>query len=142
MIIPRKYETYRDLCINDKRAREVIFRYLDSLPSDMSKDEAIDSHLSEVFIYQSEMGCGVSDLTSMLDELDALDNEYPYDNGLSYNDVSEVITLPNEEGDSISMIMVMDNAEVNRRIVKVITIKTERNADFIAEISDISGVIF
>ena len=73
------------------------------------------------------MGCGLPGemFTRLLEEFNKLDELSPYDNGLTYRDVTTVVFEPSRKGSAIKLIMKSQKFELPERVVQVIAIECD-----------------
>lgn len=141
MIIERKYEIIGELINNDERAASIIKRELLSRFDEAETNRILECDF-EIFMYRADIGSGIPNLKLVIDELNKLDKEVPYDNGLTYKDVTDVEILPSKQGKAAVLVMISAHADTPKRIVNVIAV--ENNGDQIELIKpwNIDNVIF
>ena len=125
MIIKRKYETMGILSERDPRIKEL---FLNDLKTRFNEKEALrileKNH--DVLFYSTDMGSLIQDKEALLKELDKLDNEEPYDNGLTYRDVQKVATFPSRKGNALELWLIQIPSEDHpTRIVEIIAMEHE-----------------
>lgn len=119
MFIQRKYEWLGVLYQNDllsKIAIDKAFAQLDI--SDVRKKELLEYNHSNISAFMG-LGCGIPGecYSRFMDEFDKLDNSHPYENGLSFNDVSDIEYETSRKGSAIQMRFVSKKCDLPYRIV-------------------------
>lgn len=129
MIIKRKYEKIGVLIERDSASKDLFFK---AMSKQYDNQEQIVEHLnkiSNVFIYNADMGICVERWDLIWEGLEMLDNTNPYDNGLTYNDVSEVLNVgSSRKGNAIELWMISRKAEMPTRIVDVVAIENKEHS--------------
>lgn len=123
MIIRRQYEILGMVVERDPKAREIVDEVCKDLDCDLR--ERIFSPYINLSLYNADMGCGLPGemFTKLLEEFNKLDETDPYDNGLTYRDVSAVSFEPSRKGSAIKLIMKSQKFELPERAVQVIAIE-------------------
>ena len=99
MIIKRQYEILGILLDRDPASRKMY----DQLTSSMSRELYEMIPVYGFTLHEAGMGCGLPGevFNQLLVEFDKLDHTSPYDNGLTYRDVSGVACEPSRQGRAI-----------------------------------------
>ncbi|MCD8150808.1 MAG: hypothetical protein LUE92_14870 [Clostridiales bacterium] len=105
MIIKRKYEWLGELYSRDGRSKALIDEAFakESVP-DSDKEKLLEwnhYHISRFL----NLGCGIPGQVYgyFMNGFEQLDKEYPYDNGLTFNDVSDIEFETSRKGNAIQM---------------------------------------
>ncbi len=125
MIIRRQYEILGVLIKRDPKAKEIIDQICKGLDHELR--EMVFSPYNGLTLYNADMGCGLPGemFSTLLKEFNRLDETDPYDNGLSYRDISGIDYEPSRKGSAIRLIMKCHHAESPERIVSVIAIEND-----------------
>ena len=126
MIIKRKYETIGILSERDPRIKDM---FINDLKTRFDKNEAfrILEKNHDTLFYSIDMGSLIQDKETLLNKLDKLDKEEPYDNGLTYRDVQKVVPFPNRKGAALELWLIQVASEDHpTRIVEIIAIENEK----------------
>lgn len=120
MTIERKYVPFCMLFHSDKEAWAIFERaFNESYP--VEDRERIMANLMPQCLYERDMGWCFGKIGDVIDGFEKLDQEKPYDNGLSYKDVNETrIVSWGEEGLVLHLICRFDGIE---NIVKIVEFK-------------------
>ena len=120
MIISRTYVTFRRLVNSgDEAGTYFIEKLHESYPEDMWDD--VWNTLADQCLYQREMSWAFLKLGDVIEKFKKLDIEKPYDNGCTYEDVTESnIEYKDEEGVTLHLIA---NKWGEKIIVKVVDVK-------------------
>ena len=98
MIIERQYVPFCVLFHRDKEAWDIFEKAFNESYPEYDR-ERIMGMLMQQCLYEREMGWCFNKLSDVIDGFERLDNERPYDNGLSYKDVNETrIVSCDEDG--------------------------------------------
>ena len=119
LIIQRKYEWLGLLYQNDPSSKEAIDTAFAQLNiNDNRKKELLEYNYSCISAFM-DLGCGIPGecYSRFMDEFDNLDNSHPYENGLSFNDVSDIEYETSRKGTSIQMRFVSKKFDLPYRIV-------------------------
>ena len=122
MIISREYVTFRRLVDGGDPAGKLfmdLFRR--SYPED--RWDEIYQALADQCLYQREMGWAFTEICALLEGFEKLDNEQPYDNGFTFDDVWEGEVLWQDEN-AVSMLLI-NKAWGTKSIVKVVEINND-----------------
>ncbi len=132
MIIKRKYEQIGILTENDPVSKKII---MDALLSkyDLEEAERIFQCDKPCFLYMADMSLCIPHFDVVMEKLDELDIRKPYDNGLTYRDVTGVQSFPGERHDEIELWMFSSKIERPTRIVQIIAIKYEQGKNKMIE---------
>lgn len=127
MIIKRKYCTYGQL-LNDAPSKKVIYDSILNCSNPLPIEE-IDRILgldANTFVFNSDLGCGIPGeaFHNIKQEFERLDKEQPFDNGLTYRDVTHVTTFPSRKGTAVMQIMYQHIMDLPSVIVQVIAFET------------------
>lgn len=122
MIIKRQYEILGMVVKRDTKAQKIAEQVCKDLDSELC--EAIFSPYISLTLYNAGMGCGLPGemFSKLLEEFNRLDETDPYDNGLTYRDVTSIEYETSRKGSAIRLIMKSNKAEQAERIVKVIAV--------------------
>ena len=122
MIIKRQYEILGMVVKRDQKARKIVDEVCKDLDSELR--EKIFSPDITLTLYNAGMGCGLPGemFSKLLEEFNRLDETDPYDNGLTYRDVTSIEYYPSRKGNAIRLIMKNHYAEQAERIVKVLAV--------------------
>lgn len=117
MIIERKYVPFCVLFNRDKDAWAIFEKaFNESYPAE--DRERIWPMIMPQCLYQRDMGWCFGKIGDVIEGFEKLDEEKPYDNGLSYKDVNETrIVSCGEEGLVLHLIYRFDGVE---NIVKIV----------------------
>lgn len=135
MVIKRKYEWLGYLYENDPSSKQVIDQAFDL----MKVDEAWRKELLEFNYYNIStclnIGCGIpgQSYAYYMEAFDKLDKEEPYDNGLSFKDVTSIEFETSRKGTAIQMRFVSEIYDIPYRIVGFAAIE---NRDGIIAMND------
>ena len=141
MIIKRRFEIIGELINRDERSKEII---MDELLKRYDQKEAERILLADyqVFMYLADIGSGIPRLDIIREKLEELDNEIPYDNGLTYADVSSVEILPSRQGKAAVLCMISSKYDSTKRIAQVIAVEYENGKTELIKPWSIDNVIF
>lgn len=141
MIIKRRFEIIGELIDRDERSKEII---MDELLKRYDQKEAERILLADyqVFMYLADIGSGIPRLDIIREKLEELDNEIPYDNGLTYADVSSVEILPSRQGKAAVLCMISSKYDSPKRIAQVIAVEYENGKTELIKPWSIDNVIF
>lgn len=119
MIIPRKYEWFGMLYEIDEDVKEIVdeaFKRADS--DDAWKKKVLEYNYSNISAFFN-IGCGLprGSYKYIMEKFDALDKEKPYDNGLTFRDVTRIEYEASRKGVAMQMRFVSEKAESDYRIV-------------------------
>ena len=125
MIIKRKYEQIGILTENDPESKRII---MDALLSkyDQKEAERIFQCNTQCFLFMADTSFCIPHLDAVMEKLDELDDRKPYDNGLTYSDVTSVQSFSGEKSDEIELWMFSSKIERPKRIVQIVAIKYEQ----------------
>ena len=124
MIIKRKYELIGELIKHDPESKKII---MDALLThfDRKGAEKVLTADSESYLYIKDMSLCIPDFENVLRRLDELDSTKPYDNGLTYKDVSSTVAFPDKSGEAIEIWLISSKIERPNRIVQIIAFKNK-----------------
>ena len=122
MIIKRRYETIGDLIRRDPASREIFRKACEAKYKDLPSWE--DRLEKWVVINQADLGSGIpgDQYQDLLASLDRLDQMKPYDNGLTYTDVTEIKYESSRKGHAVQLIMKSRKIERPERIVCIVAL--------------------
>ena len=119
MIIKREFVTFRRLIeSNDPGGKLFMDLFRKSYPEDMWDE--VYRILIDQCLYQREMGWAFHGIGELIDGFTKLDQEQPYDNGFTLNDVWTGEVLYRDDA-SVTMLLI-NNAMGQKSIVKVVEI--------------------
>ncbi len=123
MIIRRQYEILGMVVKRDPKAKEIVDKVCKELDPDLQA--RIFSPYINLTLFNADMGCGLPGemFSKLLEEFNKLDETYPYDNGLTYQDVTSVSFEPSRKGTAIKLIMKSQKIEMPERVVCVIAVE-------------------
>ena len=122
MIISRKYVTFRRLVEGgDPGGKLFMDLFRKSYPK--KRWQELYDMLADQCLYQREMGWCFTEILALIEGFEKLDNEQPYDNGFTFEDVWAGEVLYSEEN-AVTMLLI-NNAWGTKSIVKVVEIKNE-----------------
>lgn len=124
MIISREYVTFRHLVNSGDEGGKVFIEKLHE-SYDKSMWDEVWSILAEKCLYQREMSWAFSKLGEVIDAFALLDVETPFDNGCTYEDVTDAEVVYRDE-ESIKLHLV-SNRFGDHVIIKVVRISEEKN---------------
>ena len=125
MVIKRKYCTYGQL-MSDEKTKSMLLRVLQkTMPQE--KAEWLMSQDSNVFVFNTDMGSGIPGAAyrEIREELERLDETNPFDNGLSFSDVKQVVTFSNEAGSAVMQFMICRIFDLPEVIVQVVAFERD-----------------
>ena len=124
MIIKRQYELINFLLSRDPTSSDAFDRITKSLDPNISAT----IRRSSFTLNEAGLGCGLPGemFGELLQEFNDLDETSPYDNGLTYQDVSKVVTYPSRQGRAIRIILSSQHFEEPERIVAVFAMDESR----------------
>ena len=128
MFIKRKYEQIGILTENDPECKKIIMDAL-LLKYNPKEAERIFKCDEPCFLYTNDMSLCIPEFDMVMKKLDDLDEIKPYDNGLTYKDVTEVKFLLREKSEEIELWMFSTKIERPTRIVQIIAIKYEQGSN-------------
>ena len=120
MIISREYVTFRHLVLCGDEAGKIFVEKLhESYPKDMW--DRVWESLADHCLYQRVMEWAFFKMGDVVESFERLDNESPFDNGLSYEDITDSeIVWKDEDSVIIHLLCKRDGCS---NIVKVITVE-------------------
>ena len=122
MIISRQYVTFRRLVEGGDPGGKLFMDMLrQSYPDDMWDE--IYAMLADQCLYQREMGWAFTKLGDVIVGFEKLDQEQPYDNGFTFDDIWEGEVLHSDEK-AVTMLLINNSWGV-KSIVKVVEISDE-----------------
>lgn len=131
MIIKRQYETY-GMLMTDEKTKAAIYDALSKSNRPMSKEriERIVNYIHWIRFDQTDLGSGIPGecyqlMKKAFEELDKTD---PFDNHLTYRDVTQVLTFPSRKGNAIELFLIRgETAELGAEIVQIIAFEQDGN---------------
>lgn len=133
MIISREYVSFWQLINRDPDAKDIFMKSFDDSYSDMDVERREEWFclLTQQCLYQREMGWCFNGIGDVIDGFRRLDEEKPYDNGFTYEDVKRVdIWNWDPDGLTLALINIFDGIE---QIVEIVRIgKSEKVSDDVA----------
>ncbi len=132
MIIKRKLCTYGQL-LNDPITFNAIENAYKS--NGLSKKQMHDEmgYAFNIMVLNTNIETGLTakvfgDLKA---EIERLDLSHPFDNGLTYLDVTDTICLPNKDGSTLTQILISKKPDCTPLIVQIVAFK--KDGDYIRE---------
>ena len=128
MIVPRKYEWLGLLYENDSDSKTVIDKAFESFHiSAEQKVKLLDYNHCNISAFLN-LGCGIPGevYASFMKDFEALDKTSPYDNGLTFNDVSSIEYETSRKGSAIQMSFITQMYDSPYRIVGFAAIDNEK----------------
>ena len=119
MIIKREYEWLGVLYDNDPLSREAIDSAFTLVSmNEMQKEEIINANHCNIPAFLN-LGCGIPGecYKSLMDQFDRLDKTNPYENGLSFKDVTKIEYETSRKGTAIQMRFVSMPFDAPYRVV-------------------------
>jgi hypothetical protein len=125
MIIKRKYELIGELIKRDSESKQII---MDALLThfDKNNSEKVLTADADSYLYIKDMSLCIPNLEDVLNKLDEIDRTKPYDNGLTYRDVTKSEVFSDKSGDAIEVWLISAKTERPNRIVQIIALKNGR----------------
>ena len=122
MIIKRKYATYGQL-ISDEITKAAIIQIFDKFNVSADVRNYIIDPYNDIIVFNTDMGSGIpgeayKEIRQKLDELDVTN---PFDNNLTYSDVSNTLSFSSRKGNAITQILYCKKVEMPIRIVQVLS---------------------
>ncbi len=117
MIIERKYEWFGMLYESDPFSKAVIDKAFLSIDDELKKELFSYNHYGIPAFFT--LGCGIPGecYSFMMEEFEKLDKSNPYDNKLTFNDVTRVRHSNYNEGKSIQIELINEFPDMPYRIV-------------------------
>ena len=130
MIIKRKYVPLWKLKETDIEAMEVFNKAFNSSYLDLTGEEkeVIYQRFMQICLYQFEIGTAFSKIVEVKQFFDLLDKQKPYDNGFTFDDVTETEIISQNE--NCIILLLINNFEDKRQIVKLVEIYNEKEEHF------------
>ena len=119
MIISREYVTFRGLVSSGDEAGKI---FIEKMHESYDKDmwEQVWESLADCCLYQRVMEWGFWKIGDVAEAFERLDDESPFDNGFSYEDVTDTeIVWKDEESVVIHLVCKRDGYESIVKVVKV-----------------------
>lgn len=131
MIIERKYEWLGQLYKNNPASRAIIdegFK-LANVTAEW-KQEVLDYNNQNICAFMN-IGCGIPGETYqyMMKEFEKLDETEPYDNGLNFNDVTNIEYETSRKGTAIQMRFVIDIDNADVKVYRIVGFSALENKD-------------
>lgn len=132
MIIERKYEWLGILYENDELSKAAIDKAFDTttFSSDMKSKEELLIYNGAYIPAFMNIGCGIPGecYRKLMGDFEKLDASNPYDNGLTFKDVTRIEYEASRKGTAIQMRFVSERAEMPYRIVGFAAIQNTNGA--------------
>ena len=120
MIISRTYVTFRQLVNSgDEAGTYFIEKLHESYPENMWDD--VWNGLADLCLYQREMDWAFLKLGEVIEKFEKLDIEKPYDNGCTYEDITEAEIVYKDE-DCVKLHLIANKWD-EKIIVKIVDVK-------------------
>lgn len=136
MIIKRKYAYYGQLKEDKASLDAMVEAILKSEKQNFTIEDAYKmiDRASDVLVLNSNIETGIpGDAFQMfMEEFDELDKTTPFDNGLTYRDVNNVVCFPSRKGNAVMQILYNKSVDALPIIVQVIAF--EKDGDSIKPI--------
>ena len=134
MIIKRKFATYGQLCSDDK-SKNAIAKILEKYKVSQDIYETTLDSYNGLIVLNTDLGSGIPgnayhEIRAALDELDKTD---PFDNGLTYMDVSDILTFSSRKGAAIMQVLYKRRCELPSLIVQVIAFEYKDGKTLVIE---------
>ena len=109
MVIERKYVSLYRIMLRDPAGWNVIKQAYAAVGMDQKEvDKNLEYLINDrVSIATAQMGCGIPDIEFVRQEFERLDAEEPYDNGLTFADVTRVVVM-GATNEKISLCLIAD----------------------------------
>lgn len=142
MVIKRKYATYSQL-MADNSSKDVIYRAMHNFNITDDKIEELLEGDANLIALNTDLGSGIPGeaFLSIMSEFDTLDKEKPLDNGMTYRDVTGVITYSSRRGKAIMQVMYNHIMDLPPLIVQVIAFECEDGKITQVEPWDVGNII-
>ena len=129
MIIARKYEWLGLLYENDPYSHEIIDKAFALSDWGLKEKEKLLSYNHSNIPAFLNLGCGISgeSYAYMMKEFEKLDKVYPYDNGLTFKDVTSIEYETSRKGTAIQMRFINQMYDLPYRIVGFAAIGNKDN---------------
>ena len=130
MIVKRKYANYGQL-MKDPNSKEVIYNAIrGSNPT--IENEFIDKIMqadSNLIVANTDIGSGIPGdaYQNIIKEFEKLDKEKPFENGLTYRDVTNALCFPSKQGRAIMQVLYKRIYDLAPVIVQVIAFESDGN---------------
>ena len=125
MIIARKYEWLGILYDNDPESRKLIDEAFTLTPRAIEEKKfLLENNHCNISAFLN-LGCGIPGETYQyfMKGFEALDQEHPYDNGLTFKDVTSIEYETSRKGTALQMRFVCQPYDFRYRIVGVVAIE-------------------
>ena len=124
MIIERKYATYGQLSA-DKATKEAILQVFQQYEVSKRVQDYILDPYNDIIVFNTDMGSGIPghvfhELCQVFEKLDQTD---PFDNNLTYRDVTDSYFLKSRRGAALLQILYRKKADLPTVIVQVIALE-------------------
>ena len=142
MIIERKYATYGQLYC-DQASKDTLIRILNKHNTPEFVCNYILNLNNDIIFCNTDMSSGIPgeafhDLQQAFEDLDKTN---PFDNGLTYRDVTEVVTLPSRKGSAVMQLMYMNKADLPKVIVQIVALEYKNGKTYVIEPWDTANLI-
>lgn len=134
MIISRKYATYGQLSV-DLYSKDAMLSVFEKYNVSKKVYDDICDPYAGIIVANTEEGSGIPGhvYQELLQKFDELDRTHPYDNGLTYKDVTCVNTYSSRKGSAIMQVLVKKQVECPTLIVQVIAFEYRNGEVFFIE---------
>ncbi len=129
MIIKRRYASFGAL-LKDPLSKQAMINSIKNTSKEFTdeKAESILVEASWIIFYQADLGCGIpgNAYRQMQEKFEELDKTDPFDNGLTYNDVTRVLTFPSRRGNAMMQWLIRnETADLNAEIIQIIAFEKD-----------------
>lgn len=109
MIIKRKYESIYRIMQRDPAGRQIVEQaYANAGIDDKEQQRLLEYVLcNRISLSTAEMGSGIVNIEYIRNEFERLDVKHPYDNGLTFADVTRSVVLATAE-DKLALCLISD----------------------------------
>ena len=142
MIIKRRFATYGQLC-GDEKSKDAISGILEKYKVSQDIFEATLDPYNGIIVLNTDLGSGIpgkayQEIRVALDELDKTN---PFENGLTYKDVSDIRTFTSRNGAAIMQVLYKRRCEESPLIVQVIAFEYKDGKTVVIEPWEIGQII-
>ena len=127
MIVSRKYVPFTTLFRRDMHVKSVLENAFNNSNLSATEKERIWKNMFEhmLSINTASLGSGIPNFDYIKNELERLDEEYPYDSGFSLSDINEIAIL--EKSDDFIKLELVHRTNGAEDIVGIIKITEEKH---------------